>query len=231
MTGEILRYLETVEGERAAREVDPDFGRRVSAIKRYQQRRFERTYSDLLASSRYRAAALFFLEELYGPMDFRERDQQFARIVPKIASLFPAEISETVRDLAQLHATSEQLDSLMGRALRSAQVGPDEYHQTWRLVAQPQARELQLRLAIEIGQALDRFTHHTWITNALKLMRGPARAAGLSALQAFLESGMTSFRAMHGAADFLQTVREREDRLMSALFADDPAILAELPAP
>lgn len=229
MTAEILQHLETVERERAARDADPAFRLKVVAIKRYQQLRFERTYGDLLASRRYGAAARFFLDDLYGPIDFRARDQQFARIVPKIGSLFPAEVSATVLDLARLHAVSEILDSQMARVMNSDRLQGEQYMQAWQLVGQPHQRERQLKLVLEIGQALDRFTRHAWIVAALKLMRAPARAAGLSDLQSFLEAGMASFRSMGGATEFLETVRYREAGLISALFAGDPAVLNDLP--
>lgn len=228
MPAEILRHLEMVDRERAARDADADFSQKVAAIKRYQQRRFERTYADLLASSRYGAAARFFLDDLYGPVDFRERDQQFARVVPKIGSYFPAEVTATVRDLAELHATSEVLDSQMARALGSSWVDSATYLQAWLQVGQAEARARQLALVMAIGESLDRLTRHAWIVAGLKMMRGPAKAAGLSALQQFLESGMASFRAMRGAGQFLETVRQREQALIDALFADDRTTLAKL---
>lgn len=229
MTGEILQYLETVERERSARDADPSLKRRVMAVKRYQQLRFERTYADLLASERYRHAARFFLEDLYGPMDFRERDQQFARIVPRIATVFPGEVTSTVLDLARLHATSEELDSMMGLAVDDRPIGRDDYIIASQKVGMPSSRELQLQLVIRIGQALDRYTRHGWMLTALKLMRAPARAAGLWALQSFLEAGMASFRTMGGAATFLDTVMHRERALMVALFAGDRQSLVDLP--
>jgi hypothetical protein len=229
MIGDILQCLEAVERERHARDSDPALMRRVTAVKRYQQSRFARTYADLLAADRYRQAARFFLDDLYGPMDFRQRDQQFARIVPKIATMFPAEVTATVLDLARLHATSEALDSQMAHVLESEQPGREGYIHAWQQVGQPEARDLQLRLVLAIGEALNRFTRHAWLVTALKLMRAPARAAGLAALQSFLEAGMASFRTMGDATSFLRTVDQRERALMAALFAGDRAALAALP--
>jgi hypothetical protein len=51
------------------------------------------------------------------------------------------------------------------------------------------------------------------------MMRGPARAAGLSELQRFLESGFDIFRAMNGAQEFIAIVGARERALAAALFA------------
>jgi hypothetical protein len=65
------------------------------------------------------------------------------------------------------------------------------------------------------------------------MMRGPARAAGLSALQGFLENGFDTFLAMRGAQEFLGTVSTREHALLNALFdAEDAAAskaLGQLP--
>ena len=86
----ILSQLDIVARERASRATDPALAASVEAVKAYQQRRFAATYSDLLHSPRYAGAARFFLDELYGPRDFSERDAQFARVVPALVRLFPA---------------------------------------------------------------------------------------------------------------------------------------------
>jgi hypothetical protein len=54
-------------------------------------------------------------------------------------------------------------------------------------------------------------------------MRHPARAAGLGALQAFLERGCSAFLKMHGAGEFLSTIDRRERALMNSIFAGDTA--------
>ena len=82
----ILAALEAVERERAARDQDAELAQGVARLKAYQQRRFARSYADLLESPRYGAAARFFLDDLYGPRDFSERDAQFARIVDDFLS-------------------------------------------------------------------------------------------------------------------------------------------------
>ena len=78
----IRAHLNTVTKLREARQGDPALAERVQAIKTYQARRFEMSYADLLASPRYRAATRFFLDELYGPQEFGDRDSQFARVIP-----------------------------------------------------------------------------------------------------------------------------------------------------
>ena len=57
------------------------------------------------------------------------------------------------------------------------------------------------------------------LRNALRLMRGPARAAGLWELQRSLETGFDVFRDMKGAQQFIDLIGARERALAAALFA------------
>jgi hypothetical protein len=228
---QIIARLQAVADERRRRAADPAFGERVQAVKHWQHARFERTYADILASPRYGDAARFFLDDLYGPTDFTNRDTQFARIVPGLVRVFPAEIVATVATLAELHALSEQFDSAMAAALPAGVLDALRYGVAWRAVGRPDDRERQIRLMLRVGEALDRFTRSALLRHTLRLMRGPAHAAGLETLQAFLERGFDTFRAMKGAQPFLDTIAERERRLAAALFAGDDVALAATGAP
>ena len=128
----ILAHLKEVDAERHARAALPELNAKVVALKEYQQRRFAQTYADLLLSARYGAAARYFLDELYGPTDFTRRDDQFARVAPKLARVFPHDLAETIAALAELHALSEALDSAMGAALRSQRIAGVDYVRAWR---------------------------------------------------------------------------------------------------
>lgn len=221
-TTSILSQLDIVARERSLRAADPALLSSVGAVKAYQQRRFAATYADLLHSARYAGAARFFLDELYGPRDFSERDAQFARVVPAMVRLFPQEIVDTVDTLAQLHALSETLDTAMGRALLGTPPDRAGYIRAWQAVGDPAGRERQVSLTLTIGRELDRLTRKPLLRTSLHLMRGPARAAGLPALQQFLEIGFDTFKAMGGAQEFLATVGERERSLARALFDASP---------
>ncbi len=222
---QILQGLEEVAAQRAARAADAGLAAAVQAIKCYQHARFALTYADLMAQARYAQAAEFFLSDLYGPGDFSARDAQFARIVPALVRLFPAHIVDTVAELAQLHALSERLDTAMGRqrlravGATASTVTGDEYGQGWRAVGEPEARDRQIALMVSVGEALDRYTRSAMLRQSLRLMRGPASAAGLGALQGFLERGFDTFRAMAGAEYFLATIAARERLLAASLFA------------
>lgn len=216
---QILQHLQMVEQERQRRRADPVLDAGVQALKQYQQRRFARSYEDLLDSPRYAAAARFFLDELYGPGDFSGRDAQFARVVPALVRLFPHQVVQTVAQLAELHALSERLDGKMAATLGGAPLTALTYVQAWQAVGQPTHRQQQIDLTLAVGRSLDELTRKPLLRQALRMMRGPAAAAGLAELQHFLEQGFDTFKAMRGAGDFLDTVRQREEALAAALFA------------
>lgn len=217
----ILAHLRVVDRERAARADDASLHERVQAVKRFQQRRFSHTYADLLTHARYAKATAFFLDELYGPADFTQRDKEFARVVPALVRLFPRSVVETVETLASLHALSEELDSAMGAQSPLPVGDAHDYVRAWLATGQPEAREQQIQLTLQVGRSLDELTRKPLLRQSLHFMRGPARAAGLMALQQFLETGFDAFAAMRGASDFLALVDQREHRLAQSLFAFD----------
>ena len=215
----ILADLRLVAAEREQRAASASLMAHVRAIKHYQQRRFSHTYADLLAAPRYAAVARFFLDELYGPHDFTERDAQLARIVPALVRLFPQAMVDAVGTLVQLHALSEVLDSRMSANLDGVDVDASRYIEAWCATGMAESRERQIALTLEVGTALDALTRKPLLRNSLRLMRRPAHAAGLGALQGFLETGFDTFRAMGGAQEFLSMIESREHRLADALFA------------
>lgn len=214
----ILGCLAEVARQRELRAANPGLARAAASVKQFQLARFAATYQDMLVHPRFGKAALFFLHDLYGDGDFSERDEQFARVVPALVRTFSVEIVKTVAQLTELHALSEQLDSAMAAALTGQIVDAVTYERAWRSVGRPGDRKQQIELMLEVGRALDGLTRRPVLRHSLRLMRVPARAAGLGALQAFLERGFDTFRDMRGAEEFLQTIATRETTHASTLF-------------
>ena len=222
----IQQHLSAVETERRRRDTAPGLAASVATLKSYQQQRFARTHASLLAHPRYGRAANFFLNELYGPQDFTQRDAQFSRIVPALVRLFPADIVDTVESLAAVHALSERLDTAMAVHLDGAAPARAAYVRAWQGTGEPAARARQIELVMRVGEALDRHTRSFMLRTSLKAMRGPARAAGMGALQSFLEAGFDAFGAMRGAKEFLATIHSRETALAKRLFEPDAVAAA-----
>ena len=217
--------LQAVQQLRQQHATDDLLKQAIFDIKRFQARRFQASYADLLQSPRYKTAATFFLQELYSDKDYAERDQQFARIANTIARLFPQAVVNTAAALAQVHALTEELDDLMARQWlkENAQLGDcARYVRCWQSVADSAARHRQLNVVQLLGQELDRLTRKPGLRTLLKLMRGPATAAGLNSLQRFLEAGFDAFANMRGADEFLALIRLRETELIRTLFEETP---------
>ena len=200
----------------------------LGELKRLQSRRFAGTYADLLQGGLYQPAAAFFLEELYGDKDYGRRDEQFARIAGAIETLFPAHVAETAAALARLHALTEDLDLQMARLWLERdgrESAAKRYAGAWRDLGRRQERNEQLDSVIHLGQELARLTRMPGLRTMLRLMRGPASAAGLGALQHFLELGFDTFAGMsrrrEGVEHFLGIVRQREELLFQLLYEQD----------
>jgi hypothetical protein len=225
----IRHSLADVTALRAQQQADPPLAQAVLAVKQWQSRRFAGTYADLMGDPLYQGATRFFLEELYSPGDYSERDTQFGRIAGTLQTVFPQAVVQTATDLALLHMQTERLDHAMALAwvhLPATPADAARYVAAWRGVGERAERERQLASVMQLGQDLTRFTRMPGLRTMLRMMRKPAQAAGLGALQHFLETGFDTFGQMarrRGAVEhFLATVHAREAALMQALFDGDP---------
>ena len=211
-------------------------GAAVTEVKQLQAQRFRATYADLIRDPACAPATRFFLDELYGVRDFAQRDAQFGRIAGALERLFPEAVAQLAVDLAETHALTEVLDHELARHWLSLDPGlarAERYTLSWRLADDRPARERQLAVVQHMGRELQRITRMKPLRLALRMMRNPARAAGLDALQHFLESGFDAFAALGDARRFLDTISERESRWIDTLFDAPPeecsrALAAEL---
>ena len=219
-----------VQALRASGVNSPALGAAVFYVKQLQSRRFAGSYTDLLASPIYQHAARFFLDELYSTRDYAQRDAQFARIAGTLQTVFPRQVAHTAVALAELHADTETLDHQMALAWLAQDAGTAgddaaRYLKIWRSTGQRAGRNAQLAGVLFIGRELERLTRLPGLRTLLKMMRRPAQAAGLDALQQFLEAGFDTFAALsrhpQGVAHFLDCVEAREAALMQQLFEDD----------
>ena len=195
---------------------------RLTELKRWQSQRLAESYADISSIPRYRAATAFFLEDLYGPKDFSGRDQAMIRIVPTMSRLLPASAVETAALAIELEALSESLDQRVARALAPGPINDATYGEAYRKAGTRVERERQVALIGEVGRRLDSLVKKPLVLRTLKLMRTPAKMAGLEDLQDFLERGFESFRLMAGADEFLALLGERETAILNRLFSGDP---------
>ena len=233
MTQETYRELLLAGLDRAAElrtrvAEDAAFGDRRLLLRAWQAARLARTHRDLLESPRFHDAAQFFLTDLYGPRDLSRHVDEVRRLVPVMTSVLPDWGLATVAHSMELNVVSESLDGAMVEALgeKAADIDDALYAAAYRAVDRIQDRERQIDLIALLGQALDKLTHLRFTGMTLKVMRTPAKLAGLGELQAFLERGYAAFGAMRGGAgEFVSIIVARERAISRAIFAGDDEAL------
>jgi hypothetical protein len=161
----------------------------------------------------------FFLNDLYGPHDFTQRDQDVTRAWSSLKRTLPARAAGILARAIELDVLTTELDHAMAAQLPAGPLTNAGYASAYRAMNRAESRRRQIVLTIGIGEDLDRIVRHAWIGVALKAAHLAAHAAGLGALQDFLERGYTAFRRVRGAERLLTAIRERETELMNALFS------------
>jgi len=192
---------------------------RLVELKGWQSERLARSYRDLAGKPRYRAATSFFLDDLYGTKDFSARDEAMMRVLPVMARMLPEAAMETATLAIEVEALSEDLDQRLAAALSPGPITEASYAQAYRETSTPAERTHQIELLVMVGQRLDTLVKRPMVARTLRLMRRPARMAGLAELQDFLERGFESFRAMGDAKEFLETLERRELDYLSRIFS------------
>ncbi len=217
----LVREMQRVQLLHAERAGNPILAGAIARVSGWQSRRLRMTYADLGADPRYAAAVEFFQNDLYGAADFSRRDADLARVVPLMVRMLPVSILVTITAAMELNGLSQELDrALLGRLSRAdGQFSVAEYCKAYRRMGNFALRRRQINLIWEIGAVLDRQVRKPLLRTALLMMRHPARLAGMSALQDFLERGFDAFHHMGGAAHFLETIRSRETDIMEAIIA------------
>lgn len=219
---QLRQHLGRAKALRGAANADPRMAQDRLRLRTWQAGRLAATYRDLLDSERYNAAARFFLTDLYGPKDFSERDHEVERILPTMSATLPASGIRTVALAIEVDALSEELDAAMVAELRRARamakISEKAYAEAYRRCGRRAQRELQLKLIGEIGEALAALVRKPLVHAALRIMRGPAKLAGLAELHQFLEDGYAAFHGMGDPAEFLAAIATREETILQQLF-------------
>ncbi len=221
---QLLAELDRCEGLRRRQVEDELFHQRRLKLRAWQAARLARSHRDLAVNPRFAAASKFFLGELYGPRDLGAHIDEVRRIVPIMIKTQPASGLLTVARSVELNAVSEDLDGAMVEAIgeRAAAIDNAVYAEAYRTVGRAEDRRRQIDLIELLGGALDALTHHKFIGATLKVMRKPAKLAGLGGLQSFLERGYDAFGPMRGGAgEFVSIIVWRERMLSAALLKGD----------
>jgi hypothetical protein len=231
--GELGQLLERNAALRDVFADSPASRARLPELQKWQSQRLLRSHADLRANPRYRSAVEFFFNELYSGGDPRARDRDLRRVHHVMERLLPREALNALMLAIELEIISQELDADVVRGLPAGPVTVESYAEGYRRAGRRPDRERQIELLGTIGAYLDHVVRKPIIHALVRFARGPAHAAGFGSLQDFLERGLDAFEAMHGADEFLTTIRDREVRAMQRVFAGtaDPFEFGSRPRP
>lgn len=221
--GRLGRLLERNAAMRDVFRDEPVLQHRLARLQKWQSGRLLRSHADLRGESRYRLAVEFFFNELYGGGgDARQRDADMIKVQSAMERLLPREGLVALCLAIELETLTQELDAEVTRALPEGPITEARYAEAYRAAARRSDRERQIELMDDVGRYLDGVVRKPIARGLVRLARGPAHAAGFGQLQEFLERGLTAFEAMHGAGEFLATIRERELATLGRLYAGEP---------
>ena len=195
-------------------------------LRQWQAKRLEDSFEHFLYDPQRRAAALFFLTDVYGDHDFSRRDANVAKVLPMMQRLLPAAVLGTVADGIELGAVTHALDLRMAEALQRLaparkRLDAALYAKAYREVGHARLRDHQIDLISSVGLGLAKAVRTPGVAMLLRLSRGPAKASGLGELQGFLERGFAAFSAMGDGKAFVDDIEASERLVTQRLFAGD----------
>ena len=196
----------------------------LELLQAWQRERLAESYRDLIIQERYRAAGDFFLDELYGGLHFRERDQEMERVLPVMVRMLRDDMILVLAEAFELQSLSLEFDMDMTAQFQKSgwtELNTARYGELYRAVGRQAKRNKQIELIGRLGLELNELVHHRLVLWLLRTLRGPARAAGFGLLQSFLENGLNAFRIMGDGTEFVETIWHNEAEVSQRLFDAD----------
>jgi len=207
----------------AARLDEPGFPlNELELIQTWQRERLANTYTDLTSQKRYAAAGDFFLGELYGGLHFRQRDQEMERVLPVMVRMLRDDMILALAEAFELQAMSLDFDMQMTALFQKsgwAELNMSRYAKIYRVCGHAHEREQQIVLIRDLGVVLNKLVHHRLVMMLIRMLRGPAIAAGFGLLQSFLENGLNAFKIMGDGTQFIDAIWQRENDFMHSILA------------
>jgi len=221
----LLRQALTDSHNLASRLDEPGFPLvELELVQTWQRERLAKSYRDLISQERYRAAGDFFLDEIYGGLNFRERDQEMERVLPGMIRMLRDDMILVLAEAFELQSIS--LNFYMDMTMLFLDSSWDKlntarYGELYRAIGRAPERKKQIELIGRLGLELNELVHHRLVLWLIRTLRVPARAAGFGLLQSFLENGLNAFRMMGDGTEFVETIWHEEREVMQRLFDAD----------
>jgi hypothetical protein len=200
-----------------------DLSTQLARLSQWQSERLKHSHSDLYYSPIYQEGLSFLFTDLYSDTDFSDRDRDLERIFPKMVKLLPNSVLETVALLVELNMLTQMLDQELASKLfldlSYTSINEQHYCEAYRLCNNEQKRAYQIKLTDELGKKLDKYARSQVILFSLKLSKGAAESAGLSALHQFLSTGFKAFHSMQNIDMLMHNIALRETQFLKEIMS------------
>ncbi|NCP63803.1 MAG: hypothetical protein GW763_06410 [Paraglaciecola sp.] len=190
----------------------------IREVQAWQCKRLMVSHAKMYEQARFKPAVEFFVNELYGPKDFSQRDQDIAKVVPKMAKLLPDKALHSLANAIHLNALSFECDFDLAKQLDGRSVDRDSYRRAYVASANQTARAKQITFIRQLGEDLAEVVKMRGISTLLMLSRKPAKLAGVLVLHEFIETGFKAFKQLGDVDDFVVPIVNYEQQLMLQLF-------------
>jgi hypothetical protein len=199
----------------------------LALLRTWQAQRLAQTYADLLDDPSSRPALCFFLSDLYAPRDFSQRDYDIERIYTFLAQVLPAQTLHLLTDIVALNRLTTELDLdlcrvLVGQLGVTDTITAAQYAEGYRICANYAVRLHQLDLITTVLARVGVGAHQPIVGLAMKLAWLPAQRAGWGELYDGLKRGYAAFRQLRDVPTFVDTIAQRERRLLDQIYAGNP---------
>ncbi len=202
-------------------------GKQLSPLMAYlsawQSLRLSRTHADMLRDPRFSQGCRFFLDDIYAPKDFSQRDYDGHRIYDFMNRFLPEATLAPLAMALEVNSLTQQLDLALAEAMREQLGVADrfdraQYEAAYRLCDNYDTRVRQIRLIVTVGRQLERVRRVPFISGTLRLARGPALRLGWFEMQDFLERGYAAWKSIQEPDTFLANIEEREMAILNRIY-------------
>ncbi|TPV60723.1 hypothetical protein FJ444_03620 [Aestuariibacter sp. GS-14] len=230
MTDSLIAHLRQVN---ARRQLAQQMGilEDIQAVQRWQCKRLLSTHAKMASQADYHDAITFFVDELYGPKDFSQRDADLIRVIPKLAKALPNKAMVALDNALMLNALSFELDMAVAQHLDNTPLNRDTYAMAYRSVSRADDRATQIAIVASLGEQLADVVKIPGVGLIIKLSRRPAKMAGLLALHDFLYRGFSAFKGLGDVKAFIEPVIAAETELNAALLDARVNLTTDNPLP
>lgn len=195
----------------------------MACLSAWQSLRLSRTHADMLNDVRFSAGCRFFLEDIYAPKDFSQRDYDGHRIYNFMNRFLPEATLAPLAMALEVNSLTQQLDLALAEAMRDHLGVEDrfdraQYEQAYRLCDNYDVRMRQIQLIVAVGRQLERVRRVPFIHATLRLARGPALRLGWFEMQDFLERGYLAWKSIREPETFLANIGQRETAILNRIY-------------